>query len=434
MTDRGEAVRNGRRARILLALVLLGAMGIDMTRFVQAMQSPDRMPTLQRWLPFAVELGSDDRLYDRHPDYKYPPLFLILLRPLTWIPPVAAAVVWQLAKYASLFVIFVVGWRLLEESRPLPPAVKPLSVILSLRFIVSDLGHGNINIFICLLVVLALWALARGRPWRSGLLVALAACIKVTPALWGVYFLYQRRWRAAAGFGVGLLLGLEAIPAVALSPDVNHRLMGRWYGVVVRDFAARGHIESVGMNQSLTAVTNRLLGRGDLAPGERSVAIVDLDDGVVVWIQRAMMLAMLAVLGWTCRGPYPLEAGATARMALVAEWSLVGCATLVLSGFTWTGHFCLLITGQIAVLAYLFRPTHGRVDRTILTVTLIAQALLVLTSDLIGPAGREWCKSVGLLLLGVLLLATAVVLVARRCRRPDDHEPDRSDEPLPAGP
>ena len=64
----------------------------------------------------------------------------------------------------------------------------------------------------------------------------------------------------------------------------------------------------------------------------------------------------------------------------------------------------------------------------------IAQALLVLTSDLIGPAGREWCKSVGLLLLGVLLLATALALVLRRCRRTGGHGPDRSDEPLPAGP
>lgn len=312
----------GRRGRLRL-IVLAGALGADLVRFIGSMTSPDRMPTLKRWLPYAWEVGRDDRLYKDHPDYKYPPFFLILIRPLTALSPASAAAVWQLAKYASLALIFGMTWGLFDRGGGLPPWVKILSVALSVRFIASDLGHGN--------------------------------------------------------------------------------------------------VDSNAMNQSLTAVTNRLLGRSELSPTEKPVALVDLATNTIVWIQRALAVAALAFLAWACRGALPRND----RLALVAEWSLVGAATLVLSGFTWTGHFCLLITGQVAVLAYLNRCRGRRPDRAVLAATLLAQGLLFLTSDIIGPAGREWCKAHGLPLLGVLGLA--LVLVRGRCR------PGAIDEAAPDG-
>ena len=144
----------------------------------------------------------------------------------------------------------------------------------------------------------------------------------------------------------------------------------------------RGHVYSTGMNQSVVAVTNRLLGRSELAPNETPVALVDLDDGTVVWIQRVLMLGIVALLGWSCRGR--LRDGEHA--SLLAEWSLVGAATLALSGYTWTGHFCLLIPAQVVLFAFLSRPERGRRDRLILGFTLAAQGLFVFTSDLVTQA------------------------------------------------
>ena len=287
-----------------------------------------------------------------------------------------------------------------------------LTVVLSIRFIASDLGHGNVNIFICLLVVAAWWMLARDRPFVCGLLVAFAACVKVTPALWGVYLIYKRRWRAVVGLMLGMFLALELVPWIVTSPAGNHRLLAGWYQRVVTDFAVRGHVYSTGMNQSVVAVTNRLLGRSELAPNETPVALVDLDDGTVVWIQRVLMLGIVALLGWSCRGR--LRDGDHA--SLLVEWSLVGAATLALSGYTWTGHFCLLIPAQVVLFAFLTRPERGRRDRLILGFTLAAQGLFVFTSDLVTQAGREWSKSTGLLLLGVGFLAVALMALRERGR------------------
>lgn len=370
------------------------------------------MPTLKRWLPMAGELSQVDGFYDTHPDYLYPPFFLVLLRPLTHVSPTAAVVIWQVGKYVSLVLIFGICWGLFAKPEPLAQWVKFLTVVLCLRFIVSDLGHGNVNIFICLLVVGAVWMLARGRPVVCGLLVAFAACIKVTPALWGVYLVYKRRWRAVVGLAVGCLIALEVVPWVVTTPGGNHRLLAGWYRRTVTDYAERGHVYSTGMNQSLVAVTNRLLGRSELAPDETPVAVVDLDDGTIVWIQRVLMLGIVCLLGWCCRGRGRDDDHTT----LLAEWSLVGAATLALSGYTWTGHFCLLIPAQVVLFAELGRPGRRGRDRVVLVLTVLAQVLFVFTSDLITSAGREWSKSVGLLLLGVVFLGAALIVLREQRR------------------
>lgn len=55
----------------------------------------------------------------------------------------------------------------------------------------SDFDYGQVNV---VLVLAALWAAYSTRWWVSGLLVGLAAGIKLTPAITGVYLAGMRRW------------------------------------------------------------------------------------------------------------------------------------------------------------------------------------------------------------------------------------------------
>ena len=87
-------------------------------------------------------------------------------------------------------------FRLAEEpGRPFPTWAKGLTVVLSLRTILSDLTHGNVNLLILFLVVTGLAAFRRGRDMIAGILLALAIACKVTPALFIPYFLWKRAWR-----------------------------------------------------------------------------------------------------------------------------------------------------------------------------------------------------------------------------------------------
>jgi hypothetical protein len=395
--------------------VLLAYVAHDLHRFLDRLE--ERRPTLKRWLPYAAELGQDDQLYQRHPDYLYPPLFLVLLRPLTYLPLWAAAMIWQFAKYAAVSGIFLLSWNLLGRSGSLPDWSKLLSIVVSVRFIDSDLGHGNINLFIAFFVVLAGYLLFNHRPLAAGLLIALASSVKVTPALWGLYLLYKRQWRAVAGLVAGLVLALEIAPLVVLTASMNHTLLACWYGQVIRPPVIEGQIFSPLDSQSLVGVTNRLFGR---AQGEPAI-LVELNDRTVIWLQRAVALALVVWLAWSCRGRLPQSN----PLAFAAEWSILAPVTLALSGYTWTGHFCLLILAHVTLLAYWPRPLlPGQriggalrgADWAVVGPTLAGFVLFLFTTDIITPAGRVWTATMGLPLLGALLIAAALFVLRERCR------------------
>src|SRR5262249_10977969 len=171
-----------RRWRLIWALVAIAFVAYcvgDAIKFQRTMR--ERKPTLKRWLPQAAELGADDRLYERHPDYLYPPFFLVLLRPLTHVSPATAAMIWEIAKYASIVLIFGAAWGVLARAGPVPVWVKLASIVFAARFVHSDLRHGNVNLFIAALVTGAAWLMVINWRFAAGAAVAIAACVKVTP-------------------------------------------------------------------------------------------------------------------------------------------------------------------------------------------------------------------------------------------------------------
>ncbi len=411
--EANAATAGPARRRVIVAILLILAAGVcafDMHRFLGEMESG--MPTLKRWLPYAAELGADGALYSRHPDYLYPPVFLVLLRPLTWVPPSVAAVLWQLAKYVSVMGIFVMAWRALAPPSGMPVWVKVCSILMSLRFIHSDPSHGNVNIFIAFLVVSAWFLLVRGRDFSAGLLVALAV-IKVTRLIWAAYLLYVRRWRAAAGVAVGLFLAIEVVPLVVVSPKTNHALVVDWYRHVAHGYLSKGEVYSTRINQSMAAVMNRLLGRSDLAPDEPSVAVADLAPSAITWLQRAAAAAIFAALAWFCRPSPPPRAA----LPLAVDWSLVAAASLLLSGYTWSSHLCLLALPHVVVLAYL-AGERPRVDRPVLVFVSLSFAFCSLTGDNLTSAGREWASAVGSMCFGALFLFAALTMIRSRLRAP----------------
>src|SRR5207248_3261392 len=105
---------------------------------------------------------------------------------------------------------------------------KALVVLLSLRPIMGDLIHGNVNLFILFLVTAGLYAFHRGRQAGGGLLLALAMACKVTPALFVPYLVWKRAWRALGGCALGLVLFLWVVPSCFLGWEKNQELLASW--------------------------------------------------------------------------------------------------------------------------------------------------------------------------------------------------------------
>lgn len=133
-----------------------------------------------------------------YPDfYRYPPLLAIVLRPLALLPYDLAALVWgALLVAATVLTLFVLGARRPQTWLALGVLGLPIGWAVSV---------GQAQVLVTLL-------LAFGAPWS----VALAAQLKVLPALVALYWVGRRDWRSLGRFAL-FTAGLIAVQ-FALAP------------------------------------------------------------------------------------------------------------------------------------------------------------------------------------------------------------------------
>ena len=166
----------------------------------------DNRSAFLRWRSQIVELDDGVNIWDKHA-YPNPPIMVLLLMPLVALPPLAGALGWFYLKAAMALAAIYLVFRLLEaDGKPFPLWAKVAAVALSIRPIMGDLSHGNINLFIMLLCVVTLSLFQRRHDAKAGMCLALAIACKVTPALLVPYFLWKRCWKLLGACVVGLVI------------------------------------------------------------------------------------------------------------------------------------------------------------------------------------------------------------------------------------
>lgn len=126
--------------------------------------------------------------------FTYPPLAAALFGALTWLPLPVVALLWTAAGIVLFTAACNVAVR--YSGSRLPKAGFGLAALcLLLEPMRSTLDLGQVNLILIGLV--ALDCLLPRTPWPRGLLVGIAAAIKLTPAIFVLFFLLRRRWRPA---------------------------------------------------------------------------------------------------------------------------------------------------------------------------------------------------------------------------------------------
>src|SRR5262249_42525195 len=212
-----------------------------------------------RWRDQIQEWKTGVNIWAKH-NYPNPPIMALLLRPLAELPPLVGSMTWFYLKVGMALAAIALTFRLVETpGRPWPVWAKAVAVALSLRPIMGDLSHGNINLFILLLCVGALACYRARRDGSAGGLLALAIACKLTPALFLPYFLWKRSWGVLAGCGVGLVLFFWLIPGALLGFGANREYLASWYAGMVHPFLVEGVVTTEHQNQSLPGLAHRLL-------------------------------------------------------------------------------------------------------------------------------------------------------------------------------
>ncbi len=195
--------------------------------------------TLLPWHPVMVDLdvyvdagrvllaGGDFYRLEMPLQFLYPPFAALLAVPLALVPLAAVQIGWTVAGILMIVAIMhrfgLSGWQLSLASAAAVYVVEPVS---------QTLAFGQLGIVLVALVVLDLTPGPRALPGRrllpEGVLTAVAAAIKLTPAIFVVYlFVVGKRRAAVVAIVVGAVLTLaSALVLPQASLDFWTRLAG----------------------------------------------------------------------------------------------------------------------------------------------------------------------------------------------------------------
>lgn len=294
--------------------------------------------------------------------FTYPPIAALLFATLTFVPlPVASA----LMGLTSVAALALVIWLVLRELTDLPGRdIAWLCVGLTALGLVSGpvretFGFGQINVYLMALVVVDV-VLGRGRWWR-GSLVGFAAAIKLTPAVFLLFFLLRKDFRALIGAGVAFL-GAHLIGYIVAPVDSV-----TYWTKALTDPSRIGGL-AYSSNQSINGELHRLGLEGGTAR--------------IVWI--ALVVVLVA-------GISVLMVRLLQRAEAQAALAVIGLAGLYASPVSWAHHWVWAIPAMLVLARWLLpdSPTSVALKRLLWGLIIAGLVIFLGTPHWWFPAGED---------------------------------------------
>lgn len=420
-----------RGALVLAVLASLYSLLLVDRRAEQGRQA------LLRWKPDFERLAAGESIYHRLdpklPDiegFPTPPVSAVALNALvdasaaSGIGDRGACLALALLKLGCAWLIALAALRLAFAPAHAPPGVAALVVLLGcLRIDLSELAHGNINLLVGGCIAASLLAWRSGRDASAGVFAALGAAIKLTPALFLLYFAWKRSARAVLGFAVAYAAASWLVPGLTLGFERAWSLYGDWVDQMLGpalEGAPLALTQTEQINQSLTGVLARwcsaavaIAARPPVHEHDVRIALVELSPRALRAAILAASLAVVALLAWATRRR-------TSRESLhsLAEYALVALAMLFLSERSWKQHYVLLPFAHAALAAIALAPATSDTCRRLARAALALSLLLHAASAdaLLGARASDYAEAGGAFFFGGLALFAVLALWLGRAR------------------
>ena len=195
--------------------------------------------------------------------YLYPPFLAVVLQPLTPFAYPTAALIFQSLSWLALliFLFHLHHYSRLNIPRPEIWWLLMVSVLSVYLFIEGNSTNGNIGFFLILLCGSGYLFSNHQRSFVEfigGVLIGLAAMLKITPLFWGAPLLVARRYYAIFGVATGLFIAF-LVSATFLGWERNLELSQNWYQLVIENFNRVAIIRPWANNQTISAAVGKLL-------------------------------------------------------------------------------------------------------------------------------------------------------------------------------
>jgi Glycosyltransferase family 87 len=263
-----------------------------------------------------------------HP-FLYAPPFLL---GMGWVTRLALPDAFHLWFWLDELVAIGSALVLLRWWAPLSPSAAWIIAVLFalLNAVPNNHAMGQANFLGLALALAGLWQTDRGRPVVGGALMGAACMLKMSPALFVVWWLVRREWRAvAAALGAAILLSIASLPWAG--PEVQLR----FYRDVLPSFSSgayNGLSVSIGLfgNHSVPNLLDQALPSADsqLSPTAQALS-------------SAIGLTSLAGLAWLFRARHP---DAFQRAAQASAYAVL---LLLLPVYTYEHHIVFALPAAV---------------------------------------------------------------------------------------
>ncbi len=350
--------------------------------------------------------------------FTYPPLAAVAFSPFALVSlPVASAAI-----TAATLVLLVVSTTIVLSRLNVWPHTSATSepawlrrgwlaaaivvpAVIHLEPIQANFEFGQINVVLMTLVIAD--CVPRRTPWPRGLLLGLAIALKLTPAVFLLYFLLRRDVRAL------LVTAASVVVATAVGFALAWSDSWEYWTTTVRNTDRIG-TATLNTNQNISGALARL----GLGEGPR----------FVLWTLACF--AVLALTIWSVRRLLRVAAarvpeGDEAVLALIC----VALFGLVVSPVSWSHHWVWTLPAVLAATIVAYRQRNALLG----LVTVAGVALMVWTPITLLPEHRETTASVVRQLAGgsYAWWAIAMIVVGGAAAA---HAAERSRPPLGASP
>lgn len=317
--------------------------------------------------------------------YLYPPLFALLIAPLSLLSLPTAATIWYWLNLIFLAVLVRAAARYFAGSEMYAIVV----LLLISRASIDNLWWGQVNILIALLILC--WYIYRERAANlSAIFLALAISIKITPAIFVLYLLFKKGYQELARVAVaGLTLtSLSVLPLGVKAPEL---LIG-WFRRTILN--GEGFNWAYLGNQSLRACIARFFEASDT--GSTIYPRVTLIDLGGTGAQTLFLICVISLLIFTAYRFKSSGLGSDREVAICVV------LMLMLSNLSWKAHFIVMALPLACLLKA--KSKLAKIALAIWTLLCLVPAAGVVERVLYE--GAEVCSS--FLLASGLIYATLI--------------------------
>ncbi len=333
-----------------------------------------------------------------------PPFQAVFFSPLAAIAgvsPQAAKLLWHVTGIACLIagIAFTArAWWMARADLGLPPMPYLPALLLPLLAVLvpaqTNFEHQNMNALLLALIAAATWCLLAGSTGTAGMLIGVAAALKVFPALLIGVLVLRGRWRAAlVASAVGI--GLTLLPLPLYGSSAYARLIDDFSRLATSGFPVRVN------NQSLVAALDRLVNTAE-SVGVREDAQLTLIHGMAAGV---LLITLIGAILKTRR----------VAPAIAIQIPAAVTVAVLLSPIAWDHYWLLLLPAFVAIYDSSDERLLGTAGRYLFWIpTIMLAGLSPLT---LGSHGFNVARSLSAYTVAALIAFAALTWMCARVGR-----------------